>query len=255
MTDITRFDMPVTMHSDTQESPLSKHESVSDNNQKHRQDFKDDWKAVERVFKGQVQTVLNRIWTVPIWPQQLQYNLCHHHHNHHHQQQQRTFSTSNWFSNSKGPVTPENKIEPQQTSTTIPAPDTISGTSEAPAELTRRQQLQRAVKEYGSTVMVFHITISLMSLGGFYLAVSRYPYLFLLLIVVLLLLLLYFLLASFLSFSYFSFMFTPLNLYVIQSYKFDRLLVHRSAGSTVCTSSPHCIHDTSRLLCSCFNSL
>ena len=41
-------------------------------------------------------------------------------------------------------------------------------------QLTRRQKLQKAVKEYGSTVMVFHVTISLMSLGTFYLAVSRY---------------------------------------------------------------------------------
>ena len=40
-------------------------------------------------------------------------------------------------------------------------------------ELTRRQRLQLAVRDYGSTVMVFHITISLASLGAFYTAVSR----------------------------------------------------------------------------------
>nr|KAG5687251.1 hypothetical protein BaRGS_016426 [Batillaria attramentaria] len=39
-------------------------------------------------------------------------------------------------------------------------------------QLTQREKLKRAVKEYGSTVIVFHITISLASLGGFYLAVS-----------------------------------------------------------------------------------
>lgn len=39
-------------------------------------------------------------------------------------------------------------------------------------QLSRRQKLQKAVKEYGSTVMVFHISISLMSLGAFYLAVT-----------------------------------------------------------------------------------
>ena len=44
--------------------------------------------------------------------------------------------------------------------------------SSAP-ELTRRQRLQLAVRDYGSTVMVFHITISLASLGAFYTAVSR----------------------------------------------------------------------------------
>ncbi|XP_076046069.1 uncharacterized protein LOC143028186 [Oratosquilla oratoria] len=38
--------------------------------------------------------------------------------------------------------------------------------------LTQRQKLQRAVKEYGSTVIVFHVTISLASLGFFYLLVS-----------------------------------------------------------------------------------
>uniref|UniRef100_A0A336M0D1 CSON009580 protein n=1 Tax=Culicoides sonorensis TaxID=179676 RepID=A0A336M0D1_CULSO len=38
--------------------------------------------------------------------------------------------------------------------------------------LTKRDQLKRAIKEYGSTVIVFHIGISLMSLGSFYLLVS-----------------------------------------------------------------------------------
>nr|CAD7589371.1 unnamed protein product [Timema genevievae] len=36
----------------------------------------------------------------------------------------------------------------------------------------RKEKLKRAVKEYGSTVIVFHVGISLLSLGGFYLAVS-----------------------------------------------------------------------------------
>ncbi|XP_038067430.1 uncharacterized protein LOC119737287 [Patiria miniata] len=39
-------------------------------------------------------------------------------------------------------------------------------------QLTQRERLKRAVKDYGSTVIVFHVCISLMSLGGFYLAVS-----------------------------------------------------------------------------------
>ena len=42
-----------------------------------------------------------------------------------------------------------------------------------PDQLTRRQQLKLAVRDYGSTVMVFHITFALASLGGFYAAVSR----------------------------------------------------------------------------------
>ncbi|RUS87017.1 hypothetical protein EGW08_005255 [Elysia chlorotica] len=41
-----------------------------------------------------------------------------------------------------------------------------------PVQLTQRQKLQRAVKAYGGTVIVFHVTISLASLGFFYLLVS-----------------------------------------------------------------------------------
>lgn len=45
--------------------------------------------------------------------------------------------------------------------------------SETPhVQLTARQKLQRAVKEYGSTVIVFHVAISLTSLGICYLLVS-----------------------------------------------------------------------------------
>lgn len=39
--------------------------------------------------------------------------------------------------------------------------------------LSRKEKLKNAVKEYGATVIVFHVAISLVSLGGFYLAVSR----------------------------------------------------------------------------------
>ena len=41
-------------------------------------------------------------------------------------------------------------------------------------KLSQKDKLKRAVKEYGATVIVFHVCISLASLGGFYLAVSRY---------------------------------------------------------------------------------
>ncbi len=40
-------------------------------------------------------------------------------------------------------------------------------------DLSKRQQLKRAVGQYGSTVIVFHVAISLASLGFFYLIVSR----------------------------------------------------------------------------------
>lgn len=39
-------------------------------------------------------------------------------------------------------------------------------------QVSQRQRLKMAVRDYGSTVVVFHVCISLMSLGGFYLAVS-----------------------------------------------------------------------------------
>ncbi|KAG8226126.1 hypothetical protein J437_LFUL003273 [Ladona fulva] len=40
------------------------------------------------------------------------------------------------------------------------------------APLSRKDKLKKAVKDYGATVIVFHVGISLLSLGGFYLAVS-----------------------------------------------------------------------------------
>ncbi|KAB0802247.1 hypothetical protein PPYR_04433 [Photinus pyralis] len=41
-----------------------------------------------------------------------------------------------------------------------------------PVEPTKKEKLKRAVKEYGSTVVIFHVTISLASLGVCYLLVS-----------------------------------------------------------------------------------
>lgn len=40
--------------------------------------------------------------------------------------------------------------------------------------VTRKEKLKKAVKEYGSTVIVFHVGISLASLGACYLLVSRF---------------------------------------------------------------------------------
>ncbi|KAG5899297.1 hypothetical protein JTB14_029251 [Gonioctena quinquepunctata] len=44
--------------------------------------------------------------------------------------------------------------------------------TDSPRTLTRAEKLKKAVKEYGSTVIVFHVGISLMSLGTCYLLVS-----------------------------------------------------------------------------------
>ena len=56
-------------------------------------------------------------------------------------------------------------------------PQTIrlcSTENKGPKILSRKDQLKRAVSQYGSTVIVFHVGISLVSLGFFYLVVSRY---------------------------------------------------------------------------------
>ncbi|XP_022195376.2 protein FAM210B, mitochondrial [Nilaparvata lugens] len=45
-------------------------------------------------------------------------------------------------------------------------------TEAAEPQLSNKDKLKRAVKEYGATVIVFHVSISLMSLGICYLAVS-----------------------------------------------------------------------------------
>lgn len=52
--------------------------------------------------------------------------------------------------------------------------NTGDGKSGVQSSLTRAQQLKKAVTEYGSTVIVFHIGISLISLGTCYLLLSRY---------------------------------------------------------------------------------
>lgn len=49
-----------------------------------------------------------------------------------------------------------------------------SSSSAQPSQLSNKDKLKRAVKEYGATVIIFHITISLFSLGIAYLAVTRY---------------------------------------------------------------------------------
>lgn len=53
--------------------------------------------------------------------------------------------------------------------------DDSAKTSEKPegAQLTKTQQLKKVFKEYGAVGVSFHICISLMSLGMFYLLISR----------------------------------------------------------------------------------
>ncbi|WAR11505.1 F210B-like protein [Mya arenaria] len=51
-------------------------------------------------------------------------------------------------------------------------PDTSKVIKDIDIKLSQKDRLKRAVKDYGATVIVFHVGISLISLGGFYLAVS-----------------------------------------------------------------------------------
>ena len=54
------------------------------------------------------------------------------------------------------------------------ATDSPTSPTEPEGQVSQRQRLKMAVRDYGSTVVVFHVCISLISLGGFYLAVSRW---------------------------------------------------------------------------------
>lgn len=54
--------------------------------------------------------------------------------------------------------------------------DTASSqaTTAPPAKVSRRARLKAAIRDYGSTVIVFHVAISLASLGIFYTLLARY---------------------------------------------------------------------------------
>lgn len=50
----------------------------------------------------------------------------------------------------------------------------MSTDTEGNPKLSTKEKLKKAIKEYGSTVIVFHVTISMLSLGSCYLLMSRY---------------------------------------------------------------------------------
>jgi len=50
--------------------------------------------------------------------------------------------------------------------------ESASTQTTATVKLSKREQLKQAFKEYGATIVVFHVVISVISLGGFYLLVS-----------------------------------------------------------------------------------
>lgn len=65
--------------------------------------------------------------------------------------------------------------KPMEVKTQSLTPENEPKTSEnVPAQLSAREKLKKAVKDYGVTVIVFHVGISLVSLGFFYQLVARY---------------------------------------------------------------------------------
>lgn len=52
--------------------------------------------------------------------------------------------------------------------------EAAEGVQQKPAVDSKKMRLKQAFKEYGSTIVVFHVGISLVSLGSFYALVSRY---------------------------------------------------------------------------------
>lgn len=46
--------------------------------------------------------------------------------------------------------------------------------TDASNPMSAKEKLKKAVKDYGATVIVFHVSISIMSLGICYVLVSRY---------------------------------------------------------------------------------
>lgn len=74
-------------------------------------------------------------------------------------QQKRPYSTSS------------SQVDTKQNSDNTP-PQSIPPNNDS-SKLSSHQKLKRAVKEYGATVSVFHIGMALISLGGFYVLVSR----------------------------------------------------------------------------------
>lgn len=65
-----------------------------------------------------------------------------------------------------------------QSNTINPSTAKSSKTEDSNLKLTTKQKLDILIKDYGKTIIVFHVGISLLSLGGFYFAISRSFYIF-----------------------------------------------------------------------------
>ena len=56
---------------------------------------------------------------------------------------------------------------------TCPSNYKETASNETPSQKTKTDQFKKAIKDYGSTVIIFHVAITLASFGFFYLLVSR----------------------------------------------------------------------------------
>jgi len=83
----------------------------------------------------------------------------------------RCFSTTTIFRSSDNDDG-KRAVGEQQQQTTTKKPTSSSPPSNDNQSVSKKDQLVRAVRDYGATVVVFHVAISLASLGFFYLVVS-----------------------------------------------------------------------------------
>lgn len=120
-----------------QQTKYLSHELNSSHYTQLRQEMRSDWSSYKGIFRSSLMP-----------------NVCLLHHNSLSINHKRFISLSSANSNNA------------QESSNVQKPEKESGGS----------RLKKAVKEYGSTVIVFHVGISLISLGLFYTLVSRYSY-------------------------------------------------------------------------------
>ncbi|XP_061190152.1 uncharacterized protein C18orf19 homolog A-like [Saccostrea echinata] len=84
----------------------------------------------------------------------------------------RSFATSVLLLCEKKLDLSQEKSSENTTNEDVSNQETSTNSENVEAQLTQRQKLKRAVKEYGPVVIIFHICIALMSLGFFYFLVS-----------------------------------------------------------------------------------
>lgn len=83
----------------------------------------------------------------------------------------KQYNKNGLFRNSN-PLKSQSRSYSTQSKTINNFSDRLDKTAGIPLKFTTKEKLQMMIKDYGKTIIVFHIGISLMSLGGFYYAIS-----------------------------------------------------------------------------------